>query len=245
MLILDTIIYFKPWKKGKVFIYQVLPHLPINWSKVLCAIDFYRKMKFLLGALISWQQLIHEYLISPYSVDKNLRSRFQKIVQVWIDYCMYFFLCLKGIYSWSLLLFAPVLTGHMNPSWVFGWKTTILKCSHSKNIASQIPPFTILNCLIGKIYVGFFLSKTKNTVYFVVQYFTEKFWIDDYSYTKSIHNCPSNRYNICVVVWFIFIMVTFFANRDQCIAYFNNYYNSWNFETYIFRIFIQDFETDQ
>ena len=122
---------------------------------------------------------------------------------------------------------------------------TILKCSHSKNIASQIPPFTILNCLIGKIYVGFFLSKTKNTVYFVVQYFTEKFWIDDYSYTKSIHNCPSNRYNICVVVWFILIMVTFFANRDQCIAYFNNYYNSWNFETYIFRIFIQDFETDR
>lgn len=132
----------------------------------------------------------------------------------------------------------------MNPSWVFGWKTTILKCSHSKNITSQIPAFTILNCLIGKIYVGFLLSKTKKTVYFVVQYFTEKFWIDDYSYTKSIHNRPSNRYNICVIVWFILIMVTFFANRDQCIAYFNNYYNSWNFETYIFRIFIQDFETD-
>lgn len=143
LLILDTIIYFKPWKKGKVFISQILPHLPINWSKVLCAIDFYRKMKFLLGALISWQQLIHEYLISPYTADKNyLRSRLQQLVQIWIKRCMYF-LCLKGIYSWSLLLFAPVLMGHMNPSWVFGWETTILKCSHLKNIISQIPAFTI------------------------------------------------------------------------------------------------------
>lgn len=117
------------------------------------------------------------------------------------------------MYSWSLLLFAPVLTGHMNPSWVFGWKTTILKCSQSKNITSQIPAFTILNCLIGKIYVGFLLSKTKKNVYVVVQYFTEKFWNDDYSYTKSIHNCPSNRYNVCVIVWFIWIMVIFFCQQ--------------------------------
>lgn len=106
MLILDRIIYFKPWKKGKVFIYQVLPHLPINWSKVLCAIDFYRKMKFLLGALISWQQLIHEYLISPYSEDKNLRSRLQKLVQVWIKCCMYFFMFKRDL----LMIFVAFCT---------------------------------------------------------------------------------------------------------------------------------------
>lgn len=65
-----------------------------------------------------------------------------------------------------------------------------------------------------------FSHKNKN-VHVVVRYLTEKFWNDDYSYTKSIHDCPSNRYNICVIVWFISIMVIFFANRDQRMAYFN------------------------
>lgn len=55
-----------------------------------------------------------------------------------------------------------------------------------------------------------FSLKNKTNVYVVVQYFTEKFWN---SYTKSIHNRPSNRYNICVIVWFILIMVIFFCQQ--------------------------------
>lgn len=200
-------------------------------------------MKFLLGALISWQQLIHEYLISPYSEDKNLRSRLQKLVQVWIKCCMYFFMFKRDL----LMIFVAFCTS-VNWSyecqlsiWVkdYYFKMQLLKeyyfsdtCFHHIKLSDRKDL-----CWI------FALKKQKKTVYVVVQYFTEKFWKDDYSYTKSIHSRPSNRYNICVIVWFILIMVIFFANRDQCIAYFN--YNSWNFETYIFRIFIQDFETDQ
>lgn len=116
-------------------------------------------MTFLLGALISSHQ--HEYLISPYTIDKNLRSRLQKLVQIWIKCCVYFFYFQKG-FSHDLCCFLnQCLTGHMNSIWVFRWKTTILKCSHGKNIISQMPAFIILYCLIGKIYVGFFSQKQK------------------------------------------------------------------------------------